>query len=699
MAADFIATSAGLLLFPLFGLVPGYVCGWFIDALGFRQRTPLARVAISIPLSIGISPILAYLLWHWSLLAVWAVFGAVWIAFLGLLLRERRRLLRRPALSKGRIAFLAITAGWIVLGMFCVIDLQFGNRLYFPLIAYDYTLRTAITAAITRSGIPPHNPYFFPGQPVFLRYHYFWFIPCSLLSQLAKTLITPRQAMLSGTLWSGVGLIALIPLYLRFFQPKGAINLERRMLIGVGLLSAAGLNVLPIALLDVFGRRLFLTDTEVAPWISEVLWAPHHVAALVACLIGFLLLWYCRDSPGAFDDLRTSLVAGIVFASAVGLSVYVAFVFAVFLAAWAAVSSFRKQFREAALLCAAGIVACVLSAPYLFELLGGHSNQSAGGGRFLQFTVRAFPISDIFISRLQALDGWPVPVVNALALPLNYLLALGFFLFVGLLQWKRMRARRNFFGHRELCGFMLATVSILLCTFLRSGVIASNDLGKRGIMVAQFMLLIWGTEFLSEIPLTLRENRAAVLWGQLHLNSDLRYLLLITLALGLAGTINDLFVLRFLPIVADAAAVPMLKWLSPDHNLGKRTYALREFYENLNDRLPQTAVMQHNPDTDPGDLPYGLYADHQLAAETLGCGTVFGGDPASCAPIIRRIDDLFETPRIAETADIDKTCKDLSINVLIAQDTDAVWSDKKSWVWKRKPMLANAYARAYLCGR
>ncbi len=649
MVLDLIGTSVGFLLFPLFVLVPGYVCGWFVDALGFRHRTLLARLAISVPLSIGISPILAYLLWHWSLLAVWAVFGAIWVGFLALLFHERRLWLRRPALSKGRIAFLAIAAGWIALGMFCVIDLQFGKRLYFPLIAYDYTLRTAITAAITRSGIPPHNPYFFPGQPVFLRYHYFWFILCSLVSQIGRAVVSPRQAMLAGTLWSGIGLIAVIPLYLRFFQPKGPIHLEKRMLIGVGLLSVAGLNIVPIALLEVFVRRLFLTDTEVAPWISQVLWAPHHVAALVACLIGFLLLWHRRDSPSAFDIFRTSSGSGLAFASAVGLSVYVAFVFAVFLAAWAAVTTFRKQLREAALICSAGVLACMLSGLYIFELLGGHANQSAGGGRFLQFTVRSFPISQIFISKSQGLEGWLIPVLNASVLPLNYLLGLGFFLLVGFLQWRRMRTHKNFFGHREVCGFMLATVSILLCTFLRSGVITSNDLGKRGIMVAQFMLLIWGAELVAEVPLARRGNRAAVLWDQLRLGRDLRYVLLTALALGLAGTLNDLFVLRSLPIMADAAAVPMLKWLSPDHNLGSRTYALRQFYGNLNGRLPQTAVIQHNPDTDPGDLPFGLYADHQLAAETLGCGTVFGGDPASCARIIRRTNDLFEATRVADT--------------------------------------------------
>jgi len=35
----------------------------------------------------------------------------------------------------------------------------------------------------------------------------------------------------------------------------------------------------------------------------------------------------------------------------------------------------------------------------------------------------------------------------------------------------------------------------------------------------------------------------------------------------------------------------------------------------------------------------------------------------------------------------------------VAKDTYKVWADKKSWVWKKQPILANRYARTFLCGR
>src|SRR5689334_2699051 len=173
MLAGLLGTSAAFVLFALVIFVPGYVFGWLADLFGFRQRSLLARFAISVPLSVGVVPILTYLLWHWSIMAVWTLYAACSIGFLALLVHERRFWFSRPAISRRVVMVLAIVAGWVVLGLVCLVDLQIGDRLYYPTGAYDYTLRATITAAITRTGIPPHNPYFFPGRPFLLRYHYF----------------------------------------------------------------------------------------------------------------------------------------------------------------------------------------------------------------------------------------------------------------------------------------------------------------------------------------------------------------------------------------------------------------------------------------------------------------------------------------------------------------------------------------------
>jgi hypothetical protein len=36
---------------------------------------------------------------------------------------------------------------------------------------------------------------------------------------------------------------------------------------------------------------------QVTAWFTAALWVPHHVAALIACLMGFLLLWVLPDGP------------------------------------------------------------------------------------------------------------------------------------------------------------------------------------------------------------------------------------------------------------------------------------------------------------------------------------------------------------------------------------------------------------------
>ena len=211
-------------------------------------------------------------------------------------------------------------------------------------------------------------------------------------------------------------------------------------------------------------------------------------------------------------------------------------------------------------------------------------------------------------------------------------------------------------------------------------------------MFAQFVLLMWGAELLSDgllssvrikfIPVITRNRRA---------------LIVATLVLGLAGSIYELLKVRFVALASDMGATVPMAWLTPDRNLGARTYALRQLYEDLKQRTPSKAVFQHNPNINPDDPFHGMYADRQLAAESLTCGVVFGGDAALCVNMIGKIDAIFENPAASNATRIDDICAEFGINVLVVKDTDPVWKDRDSWVWKREPMLANDYGRAFDC--
>jgi hypothetical protein len=229
---------------------------------------------------------------------------------------------------------------------------------------------------------------------------------------------------------------------------------------------------------------------------------------------------------------------------------------------------------------------------------------------------------------------------------------------------------------------MLAT-SLAICSFFRSNTIASNDLGWRGIIVAQFVLLIW----------------AAELWETGLFPAGKRWFSAVgaMLVLGAAATIYDVTMLRIYPVLSDDLAIPRYHWLAPDHKLGERTYALRQTYEALDKVLPKRAIVQQNPNAQPGDLFYGLYADRQTAAEASACGAVFGGPPALCAGVVTPIHTLFLRQAHLSYAQVQDICRQLSINAVVIKDTDGVWADTGSWVWKMEPVIGNGHSRAFLC--
>jgi hypothetical protein len=680
-ARDIEATIAAFVLLGLLTVLPGYAIGAITEVFCFNSRTLPARMAIAVCLSIAVAPIATYLCWLCLPPYPWLICAASAIALLlSIALKKNSTGARTGRLSRPRIVVLAILAGWVVLGTLCLVDVQTGHRLYVPVTSFDYMLRTAITSAIERTGIPPANPYFDPGQTYVLRYHYFWYMLCSLAARFGQPLISSRIAVIAGTLWSGIGLVAIVSLYTHLFRRPKSDNADNQMLVAVALLSVTGLDIVPLLItLLITGR--FNASSEwwnepVLSWVNSVFWQPHSIAALIACLTALLVIRETAGRSGWPARLSGAAIAGAALASAMGLSIYVAFVFAIILIVWIVTLLWRGRRPESALTCIAGVIALALSIPYLQELAGGAKAP-------ISFTVRSFYLAEAFVG---ADNGWRTILANALSLPLNYFLEFGFFFVVGILQWKRLRAQKTLSDDDSCLIAMLAT-SLLLCTFLRSDSLASNDLGWRGIIFAQFVLLIWGAELCDNSFASLGKLRkpAFSFTGAL-------------LFLGLAATLYDVTMLRIYPILLDDFAIPRYHWLAPDRHLGERTYALREIYEKLKTELPNQALVQQNPDTNPGDLFFGLYADRQTAADTLSCGVVFGGSANICQSTISSIRGLFDEAAHFNSSQVDAVCRKLSISAVVVKDTDSVWNDRNSWVWKREPLTGNPYARAFLCG-
>ena len=681
MLEDVLGALRATAIFPLFVLAPGYVAAWLGNVFGFRGRTLSFRLAVAAPLSISICPILAYLTGRFvSMTAVWTLFAITAVAFFLLLFRDRKRLLRARVPGAGTAA--AILAAWLAIALASTVDLQIGSRLYLPTGAIDHSLRTALVQSISVTGVPPANPFFQPGYAVPLRYHYFWLLICSLVERASYGTVGARQAVIGGTVWIGAALIGVLVLYLRLFAKASAAPYLRRFRVGVALLVITGLDIIPaLFFFFLYSRGLvpFVTPSielwnEHVEWfLSTTLSTPHAIASLIACLTAFLLLWRAGTRRVYIP------FAAVALATAVGASLYVAFVFAIFLCVWTVYTLVLKRYRETVGFCLAGAASLLLVMPYLRDMAG-----PGMGGPLFNFTVREFSLAALVpTGALPVL--WRRILVNGTLLPINYFLEFGLFFLVARYKWQQHRASGRPFSRQDAALAAMAAVSTLVCTFLRSSVIGNNDLGWRGFLIAQFALLLWAVDLFGE-----RESHA-------FLTAHQKQALAVCFGLGFAGTVTDLTLMRTYPVLADRGVVPPLDWMAPDRDFGRRAYAARTAYDWVRSATAPTDSVQANPRTTFQDTFGMTYGQRPTVAADRTCLTTFGGDPAQCPPIVARVEAAF--PADAAVSTLRDACRSLPLNSIVVKDVDPVWSNPRSWVWTERPVYANAYVRVFQCGR
>ncbi len=675
---DLLGTAKAAVAMSLIVFVPGYVLGWTLNVLGFRDRRLILKGLLSVTLGIACCPVITYLLGRMNRHVVWIFYFATWTLFAVLVARAvRKRDFTLPQVSRHVRFALAAVLAWIVLGMGSLVDIQLGDRLYYSVPAYDYSVRTAFTAAAARS-IPPNNPFFASTDPVPLRYHYFWLLLCMLVAKTAA--VTPREAMFGATLWCGIALMSLVALWVKFYL-RPVANVERKSLIGAALLLVTGLDIIPTIILRFQQPHVVKPDMEwwnvaqITSWIDSMLWVPHHLAGLIACLTGFLVLYVEKRRAVA------ATIAAIAFASAVGLSIYVAFTFALFMAVWILVSLIQDRRRAPTLVVVAVLALCLLL-PYALTLAG------PGNGGFVVPELRPFSFVTNLLESHGVQSFWAEEVAPAVLLPLNYLLELGFFLLVGLNRVRKVWTGSVAFTRDEITAWLAVASSFAVGTFLRSNTITSNDLGYRSFLIAQFFLLLWAIPVIESWFFSRRDSFA---------RRPATAIAIACLALGVVATTYQVLELRFYSVAADHGGVFRRSWMDGDGQLGRRTYALRQAYEALDKTVGPQSVVQFNPLT-PTYLPHLLYTAHPAAAVGRDCGTQFGGASEACAPRIQELSGLFEDGITRETLNVDEVCRTNLIDVLVAKDSDPVWRDRSSWVWREQPIVANRYVRAFLCG-
>jgi hypothetical protein len=235
-------------------------------------------------------------------------------------------------------------------------------------------------------------------------------------------------------------------------------------------------------------------------------------------------------------------------------------------------------------------------------------------------------------------------------------------------------------------------VCLLTMSILRSDSTGANDLGFRGMLVVQFILLMWSAPIVHDVFFK-RTGAAPAGLGAQWIKSSL----VLTLALGLAGTAYQLVALRCYAPLADAGKLRRTEVFLGSRGFGERTYWLREGFSNLGKLTPTAAVVQYNPVRDENLIAH-LYSTRQAAMGDSDCASTFGGDSQECRKAFPYVASVFNDPDVVRNWNVDALCADLHVNVLVANDTDPVWQDPESWVWMKPSLLANPSMRAIPCG-
>jgi hypothetical protein len=696
---DLLGVFTGSLLFALVLVVPGYVTGYIFDLFDFKMRQPLVRWGLGLVLSTAISPILFFLTYRLlSNTATVTLLFTFAIAFGLILFREHdiNHLLRNTLGNRFARVILWIAILWTLCAALMLVDLQWGNRLYFNIVAYDYSTRVAVINAITRTGVPPINPSIFQGEPVKLTFlYYFWYILCSLVDQLGGKAVDSRAALIASTIWAGLALMATVALYLRIRNGVNQWNRWRSALTGIGLLAVSGLDLLggtfyifyPQFLMGhVIDGDIEHWNEQITAWVGTTIWTPHHLVALLNCILAWMLIIFHQNRKTP-QKISSALIAGLAFASAFGLSSWVTLIFVFFWIIWIMTrllsgDSILKLWH----LVLPGIMAAVAILPFALDLFGGGGG-SASAGRHLAFDVRWFwPVTHLVIDS----PNLEATLIHLLLLPLNYFLELGFFLLAGIYWYRhcgKAQMNKNPFARGEL---ILLLTSATLATFFRSTLIANNDFGWRGWLPGQFVLLVWGTDLLAYVWGKQPVIHISLFHGQTSLIS-VKALMAGLVALGVLTSLENVVLLRTWPILVDTG---LLNKPSRDTYHGERVYEARTVYELIDDVTAADAIVQSNPGFEI-DRPAGLYRTRNAV---IAYHTLYGVPPETYKLLVREMGNVF-APVDGNWTRLDAACRHYSIDILIIKDSDHLWESREALASERRPLFMGKYYSVFHCGQ
>jgi hypothetical protein len=244
----------------------------------------------------------------------------------------------------------------------------------------------------------------------------------------------------------------------------------------------------------------------------------------------------------------------------------------------------------------------------------------------------------------------------------------------------------------------MAAVTLPIMSFIKSGVLASNDFGWRASLFFLFPGLLLGSELIVAWGLVGkgRELSADVAARSSRTPKLLRSVTALALLLGMFTSIFQALLLRF--------NIPVFEWgLRQSHSeiagrLPHHAYLAMKGYADLDVVIAPDAIVQFNP---AYENKFWMYPDllsinRQMAIITDKgvCGAELGGDPTGCRAMAGVIDSLY----IGATGEhAQATCRELGIQYLVSNIYDSVWNRADSWVWTLRPVVENPEFRVLQC--
>jgi hypothetical protein len=703
---DVFGSFLAIILFSLVFVFPGYVIGWWLNLFEFRKQLRGIQIMMGITLSNAFSPIILFLIYRFTssgfAIGLLLLFAGIGIGLYFWQSQNKSEYAAMPLQSKKyQQLFFAMIALWVIFSIFLLVDVQIGKRLYFTANSYDLTTRVAVVDAITRTGVPPINPSYYPGHPVPLTFlYYFWYILGSVVDQLGGAWVSAYHAMIASISWCGITIVATVATYLRLRNNVSQLNIWRKSIMAIQFFAVGGLDFVMVTMIMIsikveqgyipFEGRVEGWNMPIMSWINAVAWVPHHVAAALACITALMILVYYAKSVWT-KKLVASILIGLAFASSFGLSVWVMFVFAVFWGVWTIFMLFQKHSRKLVWwMVLGGVLGLILSSPFLAGLFHPSESSLSGGGLPIALYVRPFMLSHYLTSLPQIVFYG----ANLLFLPLNYLFEFGFF-FITTTIWIESYFRKNNTDYNQyyLPELILVSTTVFLMSFFYSNIIAINDLGIRGWLPMQFVIVIWATDVAEKLK-TQKIIITPKMFGEIKVPKRLGAVLGGMLVIGLLTTLLEIASLRTWTMLIDLSVVGFPNELSVDTSLGSRTYSSRLAFDYLRDQIPANFITQSNP-LETLDRPGGLYGTHQMV---IADRTAYGVPTEVFNNFVKGVGVLFTNRNVSSWQSIDELCQHYLIDILIYKDTDPIWNSLSILKTQRAPLYENTNYAVFACG-